>query len=128
MNKLEKNYNYAVIRINEDSCSVTLFNKSEVTGGRLTSDVIEDVTVEVDSFGRLHLSGKQREYHFSTERIRVEDLECPVDSDSISHCKGLKLLGWQIIKPYDYVQYWYLLRDRYPVSYVFTNYRIRLLE
>lgn len=84
-----------------------------------------DVTVYMDDKGALHISGNELVWEFREDKTNVESLK---DKPAASYIKRTNGTSWLGIKPYDYVQGWYPLKDTVPIKYILNLYTLGFKE
>ena len=119
-------YKYCVIKHKD---TVYLSN-DKISFSPLYDTLLEDVRVDICNNGVLNICGDMVEYAFTYEKEKLSDIsvvETPHE-DYIQHYKGLKIFGFYIKKPYDYVgEGWYRLRDKTPnVRIVMNKYKLEI--
>lgn len=119
-------YKYCVIK---NETNVYLSN-DKISVSSLFDTLLEDVKVNICDNGVLSICGDLVEYGFTLEREKLSDIsvvETPHE-DYIQHYKGLKIFGFYIKKPYDYVKKgWYRLRDKTPnVRIILNKYKLEI--
>lgn len=117
----EYNFQYAIIN-NED---ITLFNDSFIEYNMEKNGVLIDVIALIDKYGLLHLSGKELQHRCAINKTLISELKEQPLKKYIKHDCGNKWLG---IKPFDYVQGWYITNEQNAVKYIFKNFRIKICE
>lgn len=111
--------------INETLHKITFFTDTIINRSPLNGAVLVRVKAWIDDKGILHINGGKVQYEYAYEKTNIKELEKePVESD-IKHFKGNKWFG---IKPMDYVQYWYKLKETKESYYVFSDYIIEILD
>ena len=123
---MDKHFDYCILRKNNGTTYVTLFNSNTtVYHYLLTETSLRNVDVEIDDNGLLHITGKEDVYEISLhERIRVDELDSRPEEKFIHKCKGFKLFGKWIVKPYEYVTGWYGWYGKKNANYILKNYNI----
>jgi hypothetical protein len=113
------NFKWCVIKAN----NLVYFYDDSLTDYDCVADIaaLIDVTVYVDEKGALHVSGNELIWEFSENKTLVTNLTDEPAEKYIKHSKGSNWLG---IKPYDYVQGWYPLKDTMPIKYILNFYII----
>ena len=84
-----------------------------------------DVTVYMDDKGALHISGNELVWEFREDKTNVELLN---DKPAASYIKRTNGSNWLGIKPYDYVQGWYPLKDTVSIKYILNLYTLGFKE
>ncbi len=120
-------YKYCVIKRNNDT---VYLSNDKISVSPFFDTLLEDVKVEICDNGVLNICGDLVDYSFTLEREKLSDIsvvETPHE-DYIQHYKGLKIFGFYIKKPYDYVETgWYRLRDKTPnVRIVMNKYKLEI--
>lgn len=92
MNKLNKHFDYCILRKNDGTTYVILFNdNTNVQHYLLTETCLRNVDVEIDGDGMLYIYGKEDVYEIALhERIRVDELDSRPEEKFIHKCKGFK--------------------------------------
>lgn len=121
INKAYK-FGYAVISDNKD---VYLFNESVIDYSCSRDYALVNVEVLIDKAGLLHIKGDQLIWRLAINKINLSDIEEPVSDKSIRYSKGNKFFG---IKPMEYVEGWYRLKNPKPAKYMLSNFKIIIKE
>lgn len=107
-------YKYCVIKRDNDTVYLSNDNMSI---SPLYDTLLENVKVEICDNSVLNICGDLVEYGFTLEKLKLSDIsvnETPHEN-YIEHYKGLKIFGFYVKKPYEYVEAgWYRLRDKTP--------------
>lgn len=104
---------------------ITFFTDTIINPHPSNGTVLVRTQAWIDDKGILHINGGKVQYRYAYEKTNIKELEKePVESD-IKHFKGNKWFG---IKPMDYVQYWYKLKETEESYYVFSDYIIEILD
>ena len=74
-------------------------------------EIYKDVNIIIDEHGILHFTGYELQYNLSFSKTPIEELEEKPLEKYIKHYKGIKIFGWYLCKPYDYVEGWYQLKE-----------------
>ena len=127
---MDKHYDYCILRKTNGTTYVTLFNNNNtVSHYLLTETGIRDVDVNIDDNGILYITGKEDVYEIALhERIKVDELDSRPEEKFIRKSKGFKLFGKWIVKPYEYVTYWYGWYGKKDANYILKNYNIEILD
>lgn len=119
---------YKYCKIKHETDTVYLSN-DKISVSPFFDTLLEDVKVDICDNGVLNICGDLVEYCFVFEREKLSDIsvvETPHE-DYIKHYKGLKIFGYYIKKPYEYVEGWYRLRDKTPnVRIVMSKYKLKI--
>ena len=111
--------------INKTLNKITFFTNTIINHSPLEGTVLVRTQAWIDNKGILYIKGDKVQYKYVHEKTNIKELEKePVKSD-IKHFKGNKWFG---IKPMDYVQYWYKLKETKESYYVFSDYIIEILD
>jgi hypothetical protein len=117
--EINKVYDFAWCVIADNN--VYLFNNSFVKYSTEKDTALVNVQVVIDELGLLHIKGDQLIWKFTSEKIKIEDLNETVSELGIRHSNGIKWLG---IKPYSYVYGWYRLENPEPAQFLLNTYKI----
>jgi hypothetical protein len=119
--KLDKHYNWALI---EDS-NIKLFNNSTLNFSVLSTDALEDVSVEIDDKGVLCIEAKKIIYFFTSTKLWEDEWKKEPDPKLIKE----ERLSWFSTKVRRYVESgWIRTIEREKVKYIMTNYKIEILD
>lgn len=117
---MDQKYKYCLIKTSNNE--INLFNNSELIGDCKKDHYLTDVVVEIKENGLCTINGFEHEFHYTNERIRIEDLPYMPRKGDIK--KSKPLFG----EPYEYVIGHYAYPHMIPVSFIISNYIIRIVD
>lgn len=86
-----------------------------------------DVDININDNGVMTIEGHEKEYSISFEKTNINDLNKPVESKYIKHYSGFNLFGFQIRKPYDYVQGWFAYEQKHPKTIIMNKFMFEII-
>ena len=90
---------------------------------------LENVTVNINDNGVIDICGDKVQYDIVFNKTKISDLNETPHENYINHYKGLKLFGFYLIKPYDYVKPgWYSLKERKPKRIIINKYKLEVVN
>lgn len=98
-------YKYAIFTSKK---SLVLFNESSVDYYMGKDEALLNVEILLDKNGFLHIKGERIIWKLASKQTNINTLKYEVHEKSIKHDNGFKLFG---IKPMDYVEGWYRLKN-----------------
>lgn len=104
---------------------VVFLSESKLSCRPAFETYMENVTVSIDDNGvAVDISGDEVLFDYAFEKTRISDLTEMPEEKYIKHCKGLKIFGFYLIKPYDYVKGLYRLKERKPKRIIINKYKL----
>ena len=104
---------------------VVFLSESKLSCRPAFETYLENVTVNIDDNGiAVDISGDEVLFDYALEKTRISDLKEMPQENYIKHCKGLKIFGFYLIKPYDYVKGCYRLKERKPKRIIINKYKL----
>ena len=88
---------------------------------RIYNECIYDADIYRGDDNSLTICGHLLKIGYSCEKTNINDLTFKPQPQYIKHNNGLKLFGWQIIEPYDYVRYYYAYETEEFVTYEISD-------
>ena len=123
---MEKHYKYAIV--SRTSNNIILTNEEDkFTCNHLTNDKLINVDVKIDSNNNLIIKGKELIFDITTELTPLEDLAHMPLKKYIKHYEPGKFARFFGGTPYDYVYGWYCYEDENNVTYILSDYRIKII-
>lgn len=118
-------------------CVITSKNEIYLSNNNLTWSPLFDtyldfVNIHIDENGILEISGDEVEYYFAYQDTLISDLDdkiknCIKEKD-IKHYNGIKIFGFYISKPYDYIERgWHRLNKIRKTRKILSNYTITFM-
>ena len=87
-----------------------------------------NVKIDIDENGLLDIYGDEVQFGLNFHKEKLTDMDAIPQDDEIIHYKGLKLFGFYLIKPYDYVpQGWYELKERKSKRIILNKYKLEFI-
>ena len=83
--------------------------------------------VYVSDNGVLRIEGYKNEYSISFEKTNINDLDKPVEREYIKHYPGFKLFGIQFTKPYDYVNGWFVYKQKHFKTIIMNKFMFEII-
>ena len=104
---------------------VVFLSESKLSCRPAFETYLENVTVNIDDNGVMDISGDEVQFDLNFNKAKLSDMiETPQDN-YIEHYKGLKIFGFYLIKPYDYVKAgWYRLKERKHKRLIINKYKL----
>lgn len=104
---------------------VVFLSESKISCRPAYETYLENVTVNIDDNGvAVDISGDEVLFDYAFEKTRISDLKEMPQEKYIKHYKGLKIFGFYLIKPYDYVKGLYRLKERKPKRIIINKYKL----
>ena len=117
-----KTFNYPHCVIRDD---VVFLSESKLSCRPVFETYMENVTVNIyDNGAAIDISGDEVVFHCEFAKTMITDLEEMPQENDIKHYKGLKIFGFYLIKPYDYVKGLYRLKERKPKRIISNKYKL----
>lgn len=117
-----KTFNYPYCVIHDDEVYVS---ESPIDMHPLRGMGLLNVEINIDDNGIVDICGDEIQYGFIYNREKLSNLKDTPHESHIKHCKGLKLFGFYLIKPYDYVDAgWHRLKVTTHKRIILNKYKI----
>ena len=114
------NYPYCVIRNDEIYVS-----ESPMDIHPLRDIGLLNVEINIDDNGIVDICGDEIQYGFIYNREKLSNFMDTPNESYIKHRNGLKLFGFYLIKPYDYVDAgWYRIKETIHKRIILNKYKI----
>ena len=92
---------------------------------------LDNVNIHIDENGILDVSGDEDEYYFAYEDTLltdITDVRSYIKEKDIKHFNGIKIFGFYISKPYDYIERgWHRLNKTRKTRKILSNYTIHFM-
>lgn len=121
-------YKHCVITSKND----IYLSNNNMTWSPLFDTYLDFVNIHIDENGILDICGDEVEYYFAYEDTLISDLDdniknCIKEKD-IKHSNGIKIFGFYISKPYDYIERgWHRLNKIRKTRKILSNYTITFM-
>lgn len=123
--------------INYKHCVITSRNEIYLSNNNMSwsplfDTYLDNVNIHIDENGILDISGDEVEYYFAYEDTLISDLDAEIKScikeKDIKHFNGIKIFGFYISKPYDYIERgWHRLNKIRKRRKILSNYTINFM-
>lgn len=121
-----KTFKYAHCMIQEDNVYVS---ESPMSIHPLSDIPLCNVEINIDDNGVMEICGEQIQFGFTFERTKLSNMDDIPQDNEVKHFKGLKIFGFYLIKPYDYVTAgWYRIKERKNRRIILNKYRLIFIE
>ena len=93
-----------------------------------TNTFLENVEINIDDNGVMDICGEEVQFGFNFNKEKLSNLTETPQDNQIKHHNGLKLFGFYLIKPYDYVETgWYKLKERKNKRIILNKYKLEFI-
>lgn len=99
------------------------FNDSVIDYYMDKDDALLNVEILLDKNGLIHIKGERIIWKLTFKKTDIKTLKYEVHESSIKHDKGFRLFG---IKPMDYVEGWYRLKELEKFKMILKDYTIEI--
>lgn len=123
---MEKHYNYAIVSRTTNNITLTNEEDKFVCDASINDKLI-NVDIKIDSNNNLIIKGKELIFDFTTSFTSIEDLEHIPLKKYIKHYEPGKIARFFGGTPYDYVYGWYCYEAESNVTYILSDYRIKII-
>lgn len=88
----------------------------------------ENVVITIEDNGVMDICGDEVKYSFNFHDEKLSNLDEIPHNCKIKHNSGVKLFGFYLIKPYDYVSAgWYELKERKQKRIILNKYKLEII-
>lgn len=113
-------YNYCVL-----TNDVIYLSEEKITCRPAFDTYLENVNIDIYDNGIAEICGDEILFCFNFDKHKLSDIDEIPHNSEIKHNSGVKLFGFYLIKPYDYVPAgWYELKDRKQKKIILNKYKI----
>ena len=120
-------YCYTTESNNGSTIIVRFSNNKELLKIAKHEKLIRDVVWYIKD-GSLCIDGYEDDVHF-TDRIKlVSELKQRPSEEDIKKDKGLKIFGFTLIEPCEYIKGWYRYPGKNRLKVILTNYSIKIYD
>ena len=121
---MKKHFNFCVVNNNNNKVYVS---NSYIDFRPAFESCLVDVDINISNNRVITIEGFEKKYSLAFEKININDLNEPVESEYIKHHPGLRLSGIQFIKPYDYVNGWFAYKRKHSKTIVMNKFILEII-
>lgn len=121
-----KTFNYPHCVISNDIVYVSV---DKITGRPAFDTYLENVKINIDDNGVMDIYGDEIQFGLNFHKEKLSDIDGgEIQENYIEHHNGVKIFGFYLIKPYDYVpRGWYRYKERKQKRIILNKYKLEFV-